>query len=103
MKDNNTCLQNSPKWGSEYDCSGADSNRWRADTGWTYSNTRTDCEEWGKDMRRCCPLSCGIMNGFSKEECEAFPGKGTCTYPSNEHCTIGGLGINNRERYKNKA
>jgi len=42
---------------------------------------RDYCETWGKDMRRCCPESCKIEK-FTKEDCDVFPGDGTCRFPT---------------------
>ena len=41
-------------------------------------------------MRRCCPISCetGL---FTEEDCHAFDGKGTCTYPNDAQCTKTGM------------
>ena len=68
-KDNNACLQESVGWDPSYTCS---------------SSTQY-CSSFGKDMRRCCPDSCGT-GVFSPEDCISFDGKGTCAYPNGAQC-----------------
>ena len=61
-KDDDYCLQSSPDWDSSYECS-----------------TSTEyCLRWGRDMMRCCPISCGTGD-FSLENCRSFQGLGSCT------------------------
>ena len=80
--DSDTCLRNSPDWGSTRTC------RWaKGQTSKNYCNT------WAKDMRRCCPESCDtgdlVTIKFTEEDCTKFPGEGTCTYPNKAQCTDG--------------
>jgi len=63
--DNDLCLQNSPDWDAQYTC----------------ENSEVYCDEWSKDMHRCCPDTCET-GPLSEEECNALSGKGTCTYPN---------------------
>ena len=69
LRDSDSCLQKSPKWGSKYYCSGY---------------TRY-CDSWSKDLRRCCPLSCGTGR-LTENDCNALNGKGTCNYPAESQC-----------------
>jgi len=59
------CLQSSPSWGPQYTC--ANSANW--------------CDSWSKDMRRCCPDTCGT-GPLSESECNALSGSGSCAYPN---------------------
>ena len=69
-KDDDACLQQSPEWDDTYQCS-----------------TSIDfCTSYGKDMRRCCPDSCG-SGLFTLDKCIAFDGLGTCTYPNDAQCS----------------
>ena len=36
-------------------------------------------------MRRCCPQSCDT-GVFNEEDCLAYKGLGTCTYPNDAQC-----------------
>ena len=36
-------------------------------------------------MRRCCPEACA-SGVFTEDDCLAFDGKGTCTYPNDAQC-----------------
>ena len=73
-KDSDACLQASPGWGTSYTCSSS--------IGWCFS--------WGKDLRRCCPESCGT-GIFQEKDCLAFSSEGTCTYPNEAQCSVGKL------------
>ena len=47
-------------------------------------------------MRRCCPVSCKKENPentlkFTEDDCNKFPGDGTCTYPNKAQCPDGKL------------
>merc|ERR1719454_784371 len=53
--DSDECLRDSPSWGSTYTCAGV--------AAW--------CEQWGKDMSRCCPESCGT-GPLTEAECNAL-------------------------------
>merc|ERR1719476_694159 len=64
--DSDTCLQQSPAWGSSYKCSSS--------TGW--------CSSWSKDMHRCCAQACGVSPVCDVASCNALGGRGTCTYPN---------------------
>lgn len=76
-KDNDACLQSSDGWSTSYTCE---------------NSKGSYCESWAKDMRRCCPESCKKENPentlkFTEEDCNKFPGDGTCTYPNKAQCT----------------
>lgn len=71
-KDNDGCLQTSPEWDNSYTC----------------SSSIEYCETYGRDMRRCCPESCGT-GAFTAKECNSFVGKGTCKYPNEAQCLYG--------------
>ena len=43
------------------------------------------CDTWSKDMRRCCPVSCGTGALF-KTDCDQLTDYGTCTYPNDAQC-----------------
>ena len=47
----------------------------------SYEKDPEYCMNWGKDMRRCCPESCK-SGKFTKEDCDIFPGDGTCSFPT---------------------
>jgi len=68
--DNDLCLQESPNWGSSCTC----------------SNSIGYCISWAKDMKRCCPDSCGTGR-FTESQCLAHSGDGTCTYPNGAQCS----------------
>ena len=72
-KDSDTCLQNSDGWSTWSSC------KWRTEY----------CTSWGKDMRRCCPESCGT-GAFTEIDCKDFSGSGTCSYPNDAQCSING-------------
>ena len=44
------------------------------------------CKSWGKDVRRCCPETCGT-GVFTEEDCNSFDGKGSCVYPNDAQCS----------------
>ena len=70
-KDSDACLQASPAWSRSYTC----------------SNSIRYCFSYVKDMRRCCPESCGVGTGvFTEDECNAVDGPGVCTYPNEAQC-----------------
>jgi len=68
-KDSDVCLQTSPKWSKNYKC----------------ATSKGYCTTWGKDLRRCCPESCGT-GAFLEMHCNAFSGSGTCVYPNQAQC-----------------
>ena len=51
---------------------------------------RYDCNSWGKDLRRCCPVSCKT-GSFSRDSCDAFDRNGTCNYPNDAQCDTKGI------------
>ena len=65
-KDSDACLKASGKNWAKYTCSS--STKW--------------CTEWAKDMKRCCPESCGFDGSFSESDCKNVGGKGSCIYPN---------------------
>ena len=69
-KDSDTCLKASGKNWSTYTCSS--STKW--------------CTSWAKDMKRCCPESCGVTGSFSESDCKDVGGKGSCKYPNEAQC-----------------
>ena len=71
--DSDVCLQNSPEWGDAYDC----------------KSSIAFCENYGKDMKRCCPDTCNT-GVFTEDDCNSFDGFGTCTYPNEAQCTTMG-------------
>merc|ERR1712062_453198 len=74
IKDDDQCLQDSPEWGAEYTCAGA------------IESDPTWCETWSKDMRRCCPVSCGT-GALTKADCDELNANGACTYPNHAQCS----------------
>ena len=72
-RNDDNCLQSSPNWSMLSTCD---------------SRTRY-CISWGKDMRRCCPNSCGTGT-FTEADCLSFEGEGTCIYPNNAQCIKAG-------------
>ena len=65
-KDSDTCLKAAGTNWSKYTCSS--STKW--------------CTSWAKDMKRCCPESCGVTGIFTESHCKEFGGKGSCIYPN---------------------
>ena len=85
-RDDDYCLQESEGWGSAYTCS---------------LSTRY-CDNYGKDMRRCCPDSCGT-GVFTESDCNDFDGGGKCIYPNGAQCSEGAkIFISYRHSYKYK-
>ena len=72
IRDSDACLQASPGWGDSYNCKNS--------ANYLY------CTIFGKDLRRCCPESCGTWE-FTKQDCLSFSGSGTCTYPNEAQCS----------------
>ena len=68
-KDSDSCLQKSPNWGPSYKC----------------ADYTTDCSNWAKDMRRCCPVTCNTGQ-FSEEVCNSISGTETCIHPNDAQC-----------------
>jgi len=75
-KDSNTCLQTSPDWIGGWEW-------WKTHT---CSNSIDHCTDWAKDMRRCCPESCGTGT-FTEHDCRMTPGEGDCLYPNEAQCS----------------
>ena len=73
VKDSDTCLQTSPGWSDYYICNSTESTK--------YCNMM-----YAKDMKRCCPDSCGT-GALSEEECYALGGWGNCIYPNEAQCS----------------
>ena len=71
-KDDDYCIQKSPGWGKPYTC----------------GSSIKYCEEYGKDMRRCCPDTCGT-GPFTEADCNNHNSMGTCTYPNGAQCEEG--------------
>ena len=72
-KDNDACLQKAVGWGKAYTC----------------STSTIFCESYGKDMKRCCPESCG-SGVFTEEDCENYNGLGNCDYQNWATCNASG-------------
>ena len=76
-KDSDVCLQESPRWQVYDTCAKSAKKKY--------------CKHnfYEKDMRRCCPESCGT-GSFTEEDCVAFEDKGasigTCRYPNLAQC-----------------
>ena len=71
--DSDECLKNSPEWSNSRVCSGV----------------KSYCDSWAKDVRRCCPQTCGT-GLLTESQCKALDSKGTCTYPAENQCPNGG-------------
>jgi len=68
-RDSDECLASTPNWGPGSKCQ--DSESMCVDRSGS----------WAKDVRRCCPETCGT-GVLTKAMCEALVSKGTCTYPN---------------------
>ena len=64
-RDSDACLQGSSGWDSSYFCASSSSY----------------CTSWAKDVRRCCPTSCG-SGALTEDACNALSGSGSCIYPN---------------------
>ena len=53
---------------------------WKKDR-WTCANSIDFCNELSKDMRRCCPQTCGNRQRFTENVCNMDSGGGECIYP----------------------
>ena len=67
--DSDSCLQSSPGW-TDHTCAGS----------YQY------CKTWDKDMKRCCPYTCGT-GALSEADCKSSSRKGTCKYPHEAQCS----------------
>ena len=68
VKDSDLCLANSGgEWNEKSTCAENDDK----------------CEEYKKDMYRCCPNTCPSDTPFGQSDCENVDStkKGKCTYP----------------------
>ena len=68
-KDSDECLRNSPTQGNGAKCK-LNSHR---------------CDSYEKDVKRCCPITCGVEE-FTEDECNKSSGSGTCIYPNEAQC-----------------
>ena len=76
-KNSDKCLQESPNWGISWNCDRA----FEFDNG-IYCST----DSWAKDLRRCCPNSCGT-GVLTESGCNALGNAfGTCIYPNAAQC-----------------
>ena len=76
-KDSDECLQVSPKWGPKHSCSSALKYN---------GGILCNIDSWAKDMRRCCPISCGT-GVLTENDCNALDkSSGTCVYPNEAQC-----------------
>lgn len=50
---------------------------------YTCQNSIDICEDWKKDMHRCCPETCQVDENvpFTEEICNDLNGEGKCEYP----------------------
>ena len=75
-KDSDECLQSSPDWNIAWTCR----NTFEDDPNWCSVNS------YAKDMRRCCPETCGT-GVLTEEECNSLQNSsGTCLYPNTAQC-----------------
>jgi len=65
VKDSDECLHAARGFGPNYTC----------------ESSKSYCVSYAKDMRRCCPDSCG-SGPLSEEECNETSGSGQCDYPN---------------------
>ena len=73
-RDSDECLKNSPAWHSRRTCKNA------------LADYPDSCITWARDMRRCCPETCGT-GSFTEEDCALWtPGGGDCIYPNDAQC-----------------
>ena len=90
-QDSDSCLQATVWFDASFDC---------------YKGTAY-CIDWGKDMQRCCPETCGT-GALDEVACNALSGSGECTYPNEaQQCAsptgLGRrLGSNNNSNNNNK-
>ena len=78
VADSDLCLSTADGWGSSYTCNS--SYMW--------------CNQYQKDMMRCCPHTCGRNKSLSKDECQKSENGGSCSYPFLtlfEQCDIFGI------------
>ena len=68
--DDDGCLQDSLGWNAFFD-----------DEIPSCANATGHCDSWEKDLKRCCPVSCGT-GALTKANCDALGGRGICTYPN---------------------
>ena len=73
-RNSDECLASTPNWGPGSRCDGAG------------SMCVDRSGSWAKDVRRCCPETCGT-GILTKDMCEALVSKGTCTYPNAAQCS----------------
>ena len=71
-KDSDDCLRSASGW-----------------RGYSCSNSIKYCDDWSKDVRRCCPESCKNRQPFTESVCNDSNGKGTCKYPNDAQCPEG--------------
>ena len=62
-EDSDFCLKQSPGR-EQHDC----------------KRSKRDCEDLAKDVKRCCPKTCGSLN-FTEDDCKQNKKQGSCTYP----------------------
>ena len=67
VKDSDMCLQNSEGWENTSTCAENDAK----------------CDDWPKDMYRCCPDTCPYKEPFTESVCQNVDQskKGECAYP----------------------
>ena len=87
-RDSDECLKTSPNWNSDRTCKNAfaDNPEW--------------CITWARDVRRCCPETCGT-GSFTEEDCALWTSGegGDCIYPNHAQCHGNGSMI--RRQYFN--
>ena len=70
IKDSDICLQELELWGE----------------GQTCKENAQYCDDWAKDMKRCCPETCKLNHTFTEQICidygeDIAKVNGTCKYP----------------------
>jgi len=70
LKDSDSCLQSSPHWKGTNTC----------------TDSEKHCGPWGKDMKRCCPVTCKLKKELTKNACSQIVSKGVCDYPNDAQC-----------------
>ena len=72
--DSDQCLRNSEDWDDLSTCEDA------------IRDDPHSCQTKARDMRRCCPETCGTGQ-FTEHDCDAWKsGSGTCIYPNDAQC-----------------
>ena len=79
--DSDECLRRSPEWNNQRTCENA------------IQRYPDSCQTWARDMRRCCPQTCGTGK-FTELDCNTWTtGGGDCIYPNTAQCDKKGFVI----------